>query len=1426
MAIDIVATVIPKVNEPDGDHYSFYVFLTPRLSCSGRETLENFDLIYKWPDYYSFFDPKYVEFRIFDNHLVSVAPINNGRDGSGSDISLVNPNYRGDLYRVKKKIDPGKFDHQGSPIDLTLVADHESKPFNSKMIWRSMFSRDTPVDGWELDKTQFELAGKITATYLLDALRSMILKFKNDVQAKPLNHPDLGIDGTFTKEEEVVFKKELTEILNSLYTKDLRGILNSPYLNFNGHPTVYAGFLEKLKNKLEKLNQAILRERNDLNLKLSLEEVQNRNETETNEFHKKMAAFGNFPFLLKQAGWIWEYQVKKSALRSTGDLFISVCFAKDRSKDRPAFYTNPNFIDPDFEDNINFFYPYTAISIAGGQLDYRFREGDQYIKIEKGIVEENSNYKFYAELEEKNQQFDKVYDFIKKDFNINTNTIHDETAIAQAQEGMTDERKRKLGVLTTEYKEQEKGRAVKATVNDYSSSGISLYLKNIKKAWEYSLETPVFDKLMNGKETSAIVYGHSIHKGYRPDVFTSFEKGKVNSLCKRWVFYSVQLNEKLVSSNEFNSPNGDSVYDCFCYVDSDEGWVVESMQGSNSGKVYVDEELFRWNDWSLSADRLFKNDDGSENSEKNNWGSISIFSIPEPKTLPKLRYGQNYNFSLRFVDICGGGKDLVPANSKKLLKDDIRYQRIQGLTSPSVILGQPLHKHFDRSQEYLNDCFGEDVMTMMVYSKYVNGELEYVTNSNTKRFIGPPKLDFHLVKKHGVFDKTQISQVPNRYDANSKKIISLTRGYKKPKKEILNTKEQVLEENEIIDYFFDPLYNGYEIFINDLFETNIIRKRPEYLQNYDDSTGALKYHLIFLQGKQDYYDDYDFDNDPARDLSTITLQQGMEKDLEINTVFSAKVDDVNASKIFKETELLKSNSKIKLVHAVQKPCLLYTTYNGGIKRFLDTINSMTIAGDFQREQGKAWIKASFYFDQFPCLTSEAYILHAACMEKVSCRGKYHSDKTDNYDGFEFKYLNKIIKTGVSPDRSGIEQAVYFSNIEHSFNDTKARHVFYTIEATSRFKKFFDPKVTAEEFSILGFDNGTAPLANGNESDYNNFTNGRKVIPSSNQPQQLEIDSIVPLIRWEGSIQSGRARISDTIRIYFKGDWYNTGDGEKVAVFFADYTDARGPVNSSNVRKELINAISQLGKDPAAEKQKCDDLSILNDKTMTGKVAKTISENQYGTPLTFSNLDFENNHVPGTVNALIFKMDFQRPIEEHELGKYFIDIKINSEQVTKQTYFPFLRFAVARFQEDTLKGAPGKLDLRFSKITLTDFVQLLPYRELTMSNSMLRLNTKATRIPDAESGYILPNVVQVKLIDSIVNRSISVKDQYDAIPNIASQEEQPDHVSFRVPVNASFVIEEYEHYHTPVLSPVTHGQFQNDYTKRLVFSYKHIAKSEL
>ncbi|CAM3594524.1 hypothetical protein GCM10009865_38550 [Aeromicrobium ponti] len=235
-------------------------------------------------------------------------------------------------------------------------------------------------------------------------------------------------------------------------------------------------------------------------------------------------------------------------------------------------------------------------------------------------------------------------------------------------------------------------------------------------------------------------------------------------------------------------------------------------------------------------------------------------------------------------------------------------------------------------------------------------------------------------------------------------------------------------------------------------------------------------------------------------------------------------------------------------------------------------------------------------------------------------------------------------------------------IRHEFGDTKHRIVTYTLTAVSRFQQFFEE------------DNEEAFVARTVQSPIS--------IPSSARPSPPMVVSTCPAFVWEENHEDGedfslnRRRKGGYLRIELKGSWNETGEGEQLAVLVW---------KDNNPPKEIEPFVTQAGRDP------------IYDAPYYG----TTGPERWPKAADFTLASRESREVylkeAGT-NVLAV------PHEPwNQDGRWFVDIAIPS--LVENSYCPFVRLALARYQPNSLEG------LEISSVVMTEMVQLLPERSL-------------------------------------------------------------------------------------------------------------------
>ncbi|MFH8770093.1 hypothetical protein [Streptomyces sp. NPDC017958] len=224
-------------------------------------------------------------------------------------------------------------------------------------------------------------------------------------------------------------------------------------------------------------------------------------------------------------------------------------------------------------------------------------------------------------------------------------------------------------------------------------------------------------------------------------------------------------------------------------------------------------------------------------------------------------------------------------------------------------------------------------------------------------------------------------------------------------------------------------------------------------------------------------------------------------------------------------------------------------------------------------------------------------------------------------------------------------------IRHELGDTRHREIDYTLKAISRFRTYFDASDPDELFQ-------------------RSHTQDRVTIPSSARPPDLTVVSTTPAFQWLSEATATRiehSRTSQRLRVELAGPWYETGEGECLAVL-ATLDDSPPDVPVTRVARDPLFA--SASPPPLADP-----------RWFAGFVEQPRASRDLGPSVVL---------VPYGVTR--------------EGDRWYADIEIVQPPPTP-SYAPFVRLALARFQADSLPG------LSLSPVVVCDPVRLLPDRRL-------------------------------------------------------------------------------------------------------------------
>ena len=327
---------------------------------------------------------------------------------------------------------------------------------------------------------------------------------------------------------------------------------------------------------------------------------------------------------------------------------------------------------------------------------------------------------------------------------------------------------------------------------------------------------------------------------------------------------------------------------------------------------------------------------------------------------------------------------------------------------------------------------------------------------------------------------------------------------------------------------------------------------------------------------------------------------------------------------------------------------------------------------------------------------------------------------------------------------------------HEFGDTKYRRIVYHSIATTRFREFL-PRPIAEDPAAIQRVESTGDASGPKQALVHH-------VPSSARPAAPELVYVLPTFKWEKQDGPTRRHVrhGNAVRVWLRRPWFSSGDGEQLAVVlrpgvalprgweradalleasvlelaarppsfslaplkrvarpaapFAGQAIRRtqppaqgalekelafAPIeviaslspSADEIRRMLAPYVTEWGNDPVWQ-------SAASKSTPT--VADFPRHTGYASGLTLAEL-------PGTSRVVVAAHDV---FWSSERKLWYCDIEIDPGD----TYFPFVRLALARYQPHSVA------DAHLSRVIMTDFIQLAPDRtaELKISGGSIAI----------------------------------------------------------------------------------------------------------
>lgn len=282
---------------------------------------------------------------------------------------------------------------------------------------------------------------------------------------------------------------------------------------------------------------------------------------------------------------------------------------------------------------------------------------------------------------------------------------------------------------------------------------------------------------------------------------------------------------------------------------------------------------------------------------------------------------------------------------------------------------------------------------------------------------------------------------------------------------------------------------------------------------------------------------------------------------------------------------------------------------------------------------------------------------------------------------------------------------------HDFGDHKFRLVRYSLRATTRFREYLPPAITAEADNLVRLGPEYAghrlSLPPNYSSEYPDpdisptpaipdaelgapllmnvalAPQAGSIVPASRRPAAPKIAYVLPTFRWSNSKSSTGVvsiRRGNGLRVYLERPWFSSGEGELLGVVVGSTDPSQQAFK--NLPDEFIGYVSQWGQDPILA-------SALPREVMHASAfAARVATYSFDLP--------EANHTM-EIAAHRVHYDFHRRL-------WYADLEIDAGA----SYNPFVRLALVRVQPHAVGGSA------LSEVVHTQYAQLLPTRELHLA----------------------------------------------------------------------------------------------------------------
>ena len=793
------------------------------------------------------------------------------------------------------------------------------------------------------------------------------------------------------------------------------------------------------------------------------------------------------------------------------------------------------------------------------------------------------------------------------------------------------------------------------------------------------------------------LFAEDIVRGVRVDIRDTKAKGWL-SLCQRVGSYAfLDGGTTITLEDEGFVQNG----------------VTEALKPTATRVLRAHETLFTWDGWSLAAPRpgeAILPDTGPPDADHPD-GVTKHGDVPNTAatsfrlettftakdgTLPRLRYGNSYRVRARVVDLAGNspfepGEPAFDATQPEVTPEFV-FRRFEPVGTPPVMLR-------DVPKE------GESLELLTVRSAVFDTDAS-IRAQATERHLAPPKSSQLLAERHGHFDAGQLmASDAAAYNRASREAGSLTHRPKagsndlelipgvEPKEDKAVHRTFWLQKNATFDvsYLPDPFARG--VLLRDLPGMAGIDDVQDNVNRlpFDGPWPDLKPLRLRLTGLPKNEAPAAPTWDPATRVLTVGLAQGETRKVLIASYFQLAdleqmgVWDWTVQKAPPDLAALRTAAAegrnwlhlpyrtLTLVHPVQQPLAIpeVSSFDAATRSIGDTSALVNGTLDIDaKSTGKldVWAAWSDPVDDPADPANNPVTDHVDQRQHV--RELAVADNANDAPSLK-QVLDGMAKgTPPTPAVPNPPPPAPSQGLRHTFGDTKYHKVTYSLVGTTRFREHFAQAIADDPTLLVRPFEGKDPKP---------WPTTDLDIPNSARPAPLRPVSILPAFLWSestaGTVRT-RERRGGGLRVYVERPWHLSGDGEQVGVVVKP---ANAPM-AGKPAETLQKYTSEWAMDPLWDAARTKPLAVADFKN--GTPSPTAE------PRLLAELADPRVHVVGFT-----------PEYDPTRKLWFADIQLEAAK----TYFPFVRLALARYHPISIDGA------HLSSVVLSDYVQVPPHR---------------------------------------------------------------------------------------------------------------------